>query len=53
MGRRIYYEESNAQKIYSVLRTISPYILLSFIGLLVWTLSYFILIAYKEILICY
>ena len=51
--RRIYYEESSASKIYSVLRLISPYFLLTFIGLLAWGLSYLIIIAYKEIIICY
>ena len=51
--RRIYYEESSAAKIYSVLRFISPYFLLSFIGLLAWGLSYLILVAYKEIIITY
>ena len=51
--RIIVYEESTASKIYSVLRLISPYFLLAFIGLLAWGLSYLIIIAYKEIIICY
>ncbi len=53
MGRRIYIEESYAQKIYLALRNGSHYFLLCFLGGLVWTLTYFLLFSYKEILKCY
>ena len=50
MGRRIYIEENYAQKIYFALRNGSHYFLLCFLGGLVWTLTYFLLFSYKEIL---
>ena len=52
MGR-ISYEESTSLKVYLALRNGSHYFLFAFLGGLVWTMTYFLLFSYKEILMYY
>ena len=52
MGR-ISYEESTSLKVYLALRNGSHYFLFACLGGLIWTMTYFLLFSYKEILMYY
>ena len=52
MGR-ISYEESTSLKVYLALRNGSHYFLFCFLGGLIWTMTYFLLFSYKEVLMYY